>query len=205
MVATRTRPHNRIGFDSPQPDRPVLPQSERERGRLWSDIVFVAALALRGQLTSCDEAVVAAAATTLIDLERTRMRHDRAVAGSSTQSEAQDEFDRQSRGRWALEDDEDTTELDDLEARAEAMVKPTPTPVATPYVNATRFDEPEIFQQHAAEARERLEEDEARSPEAFRERVTTDRVLRYVEDVLRTGRAKASDIPPGEFWAFVKR
>ena len=203
MVATRTQPTNRIGFDSPQPDRPVLPQSERERGRLWSDIVFEAALALRGQLTSRDEAVVAAAATTLIDLERTRMRHDRAVAGSSSQSEAQDDFDRQSRGRWVSEDDEDTAELDDLEARAEAMVKPTP--VASPYVDATRFDEPEIFHRHAAEARECLEEDEARSPEAFRERVTTERVLRYVEDVLRMGRAKASDIRPGEFWAFVKR
>ena len=199
MVATRTQPHNRIGFDSPQPVRPELPQSERERGRLWSDIVFEAALALRGQLTSPDEAVVAAAATTLIDLERTRMRHDRAVAGSSSQSEAQDEFDRQSRGRWASEDDGDTAELDDLEARAEAMVKPAP------YVDATRFDEPEIFQQHVAEARERLEEDEARSPEAFRERVTTERVLRYVEDVLRMGKSNASDIRPGEFWAFVKR
>ena len=203
MVATRTQPHNRIGFESPQPVRPELPQSERERGRLWSDIVFEAALALRGQLTSCDEAVVAAAATTLIDLERTRMRHDRAVAGSSSQSEAQDDFDRQSRGRWNSEDDEDNAELDDLEARAEAMVKPPP--VATPYVDATRFDEPEVFQQHVAEARERLEEDEARSPEAFRERVTTERVLRYVEDVLRIGRAKASDIRPGGFWEFVKR
>ncbi len=203
MVGTRTQPHSRIGFDSPKPARPELPQSERERGRLWSDIVFEAALALRGQLTSSDEAVVAAAATTLIDLERTRMRHDRAVAGSSSQSEAQDEFDRQSHNRWASEDDVDTAELADLEARAEGMVKPTPVPV--PYVNATRFDEPEIFHRHATEARERLEEDEARSPEAFRERVTTDRVLRYVEDVLREGKSKASDIRPGEFWAFVKR
>ncbi len=202
MVSTRTQPHNRIGFESPRPGRPELPQTERERGRLWSDIVFEAALALRGQLTSCDEAVVAAAATTLIDLERTRMRHDRAVAGSSSQSEAQDEFDRQSHNRWDSEDSEEG-ELDDLEARAEAMVKPPQ--VATPYVDVTRFDEPEIFQRHVAEARERLEEDEARSPEAFRERVTTERVLRYVEDVLRIGRAKASDIRPGEFWAFVKR
>ena len=202
MVATRTQPHNRIGFDSLQPARPELPRSERERGRLWSDIVFEAALALRAQLSSCDQAVVAAAATTLIDLERTRMRHDRAVAGSSSQSEAQDDFDRESRNRWASEED-DGAELEDLEARAEEIVKPTP--VATPYVAATRFDEPEIFQRHAAEARERLEDEEARSPEAFRDRVTTEGVLRYVEDELRLGRLKASDIRPGGFWEFVKR
>ena len=202
MVTTRTQPHNRIGLDSPQPDRPELPRSERERGRLWSDIVFEAALALRAQLSSCDQAVVAAAATTLIDLERTRMRHDRAIAGSSSQSEAQDDFDRTSRNRWASEED-DSAELEDLEARAEAIVKPTP--VATPYVAATRFDEPEIFQQHVAEARECLEAEEARSPEAFRDRVTTEGVLRYVEDELRLGRLKASDVRPGGFWEFVKR
>ncbi len=185
MVATRTQPQNRIGFDSPQPVQPELPQSERERGRLWSDIVFEAALALRSQLTSRDEAVVAAAATTLIDLERTRMRHDRPVAGSSSQSEAQDEFDRQSRNRWDSEDDEGA-ELDDLEARAEAIVKPKP-------VGATHFDEPEIFQPHEAESREHPEEQDAQTLGAFREPVTTGRVLPSVEDELRPGR---SDVPP---------
>ena len=81
MVATQTR--NRMGahFDTPAPKR-ELPQTERERSKLWSDVVFDAVLALHNQLSSRSEAVVAAAANSILELERTRMRHDKSVAGT---------------------------------------------------------------------------------------------------------------------------
>ncbi len=47
MVATL--PMNRFGFDSPPAELPALPQSARERGRLWSDTVFQAVLVLKKQ------------------------------------------------------------------------------------------------------------------------------------------------------------
>ena len=86
---------NRLGahFDAPPATKLAVPKSERDRGRLWSDIVFDAVLALHGQLKSRSDSVVAAAANSIIELERTRMRHSQTVAGSSLDSEAQQEFD----------------------------------------------------------------------------------------------------------------
>ena len=97
MVATL--PVNRIGahYDSPPAELPELPASARERGRLWSDTVFQAVLALRHQLTHRDAAVVAAAANSILELERTRMRHGKLVAGSDEVSEEQLEFEADKR------------------------------------------------------------------------------------------------------------
>lgn len=94
MVAAQ--PVNRIGahFDSPPATRPVLPQGERARGQLWNDVVFDAILALRNQLTSRNETIAAAAANSILELERTRMRHNKCVAGSRSINEAQEEFER---------------------------------------------------------------------------------------------------------------
>ena len=78
---TTTLPINRIGTYLETP-RPVLPTTEIERGQLWSDVVFEAVLALRTQLGSHNEAISAGAASTILELERTRMRHDKNVAGS---------------------------------------------------------------------------------------------------------------------------
>ncbi len=87
MVATQ--PINRIGahFDSPPIPKRVLPATERERSHLWSDMVFDALLALHKQLDSRSEAVVAAAANSILELERTRMRHDQTVAGTRVELE----------------------------------------------------------------------------------------------------------------------
>jgi hypothetical protein len=78
---TTTLPINRIGTYLETP-RPVLPTTEIERGQLWSDVVFEAVLALRNQLSSHNETISAGAASTILELERTRMRHDKNVAGS---------------------------------------------------------------------------------------------------------------------------
>ena len=99
-----TLPVNRIGkhYDSPPPAKPVLPKTARERAQLWSDIVFEAALTLRDQLQSPIAAVAAEAAHALIDLERTRMRHNQAVSGSATGSEyLTEQIEREARNTGA--------------------------------------------------------------------------------------------------------
>ena len=78
MVATLL--HNRIAGELPM--RTALPDCERERGRLWNDAVLEAVLALQKQLGSRNEEIVAAAANSILELERTRMRHDKTVAGT---------------------------------------------------------------------------------------------------------------------------
>ena len=78
MVATLL--HNRIAGELPT--RTALPDCERERGRLWNDAVLEAVLALQKQLGSRNEEIVAAAANSILELERTRMRHDKTVAGT---------------------------------------------------------------------------------------------------------------------------
>ncbi len=95
-----TLPINRIGahFDSPPITRPVLPKGEQARGQLWSDVVFEAVLALRNQLTSRNESVAASAANSILELERTRMRHAKHLAGSRYVNEEQAEFERNPSG-----------------------------------------------------------------------------------------------------------
>ncbi len=92
-----TLPMNRLGFDSPPAELPELPLSARERGRLWSDTVFQAVLALKKQLTHRDADIVAAAANSILELERTRMRHGKLLAGSEEVSEAQLEYEEEQR------------------------------------------------------------------------------------------------------------
>ena len=75
-------PHNRIAGELPAETRMPLPACERERGRLWNDAVLEAVLALQKQLGSRNEEIVAAAANSILELERTRMRHDKTVAGT---------------------------------------------------------------------------------------------------------------------------
>ncbi len=100
MVATL--PFNRLAaqFDTPEPE---LPKTARGRGQLWSDAVFQAVLALKKQLRSPDARLAMAAATAIIDLEQTRMRHSSTLAGSEEVSDAQLEFEDEQRGETAAE------------------------------------------------------------------------------------------------------
>ena len=84
MVATLL--HNRIAGEIAPPLKTALPECERERGRLWNDVVLEAVLALRNQLGSRNEEIVAAAANSILELERTRMRHDKTVSGTRFQT-----------------------------------------------------------------------------------------------------------------------
>ena len=115
-----TVPLNRVGahFDSAPTSKLALPQGERARGQLWSDAVFEAVQALRIQLHSRSEPIAAAAANSILELERTRMRHDKCLAGSRNLNEDQDEFERNP--TCAEDDDDDDHELDEeLTARGD--------------------------------------------------------------------------------------
>ena len=130
MIATV--PLNRIGarFDPPPCARPALPQGERARGQFWSDAVFEAVQALRIQLHSRSEPIAAAAANSILELERTRMRHDKCLAGSRNTNEAQEEFEQNPSG---CDEDEDEDEDDDAGEIAE-----TDSDHGTPFENHAR-------------------------------------------------------------------
>ena len=100
MIATI--PMNRVGahFDPSPVELPELPQTARGRGQLWSDTVFQAVLALKKQLTHRDIAIAVAAANSILELERTRMRHGTFVAGSEEVSEAQLEYEAEQSGKF---------------------------------------------------------------------------------------------------------
>ncbi len=84
MIATLL--HNRIAGELAAPAKIELPECEHERGRLWNDAVLEAVLALKNQLGSRNEEIVAAAANSILELERTRMRHDKTVSGTRFQT-----------------------------------------------------------------------------------------------------------------------
>ena len=73
-VPARTRP-------TPTAELPALPTTPAGRAELFSQAVFAAVAALQKQLTDDDPAVVRAAAESILDLEKTRLRHGREVAG----------------------------------------------------------------------------------------------------------------------------
>ncbi len=177
MTATST--HNRIGThfaDSPATtaELPELPKSARERGRLWSDAVFQAVLALKQQLTHVDVGVVAAAANTIIALEQTRMRHGASVAGSEAESEAQLQFEAE--------------ELADREARAKRRAE-TAAPTVAPRSNGQASAE------HAREASAAFENDGMPLPMP---------PVTFVASILDTCGLQANEIPAGGFMAFLR-
>ena len=179
MTATST--HNRIGAhfaDSPATtaELPELPKSARERGRLWSDAVFQAVLALKQQLTHVDVGVVAAAANTIIALEQTRMRHGASVAGSEAESEAQLQFEAE--------------ELAEREARAKRRAETAaPTPTVAPRSNGQASAE------HAREASAAFENDGMPLPMP---------PVTFVASILETCGLQPKEIPAGGFMAFLR-
>ena len=64
-----------------EPEAPNPPPTPAELGRVWSGAVFAAIAALQAQLTADDPAVARAAANSILDLEKTRLRHGRELAG----------------------------------------------------------------------------------------------------------------------------
>jgi hypothetical protein len=81
MTATAPPPvHNRISQHLPPP----LPATSEERQAAWADAVFAAARYYQRQLAHPDPAVAERAARAIFDLEKTRLRHGRDLAGTPT-------------------------------------------------------------------------------------------------------------------------
>ena len=139
MVATL--PINRIGFDSHriEAELPPLPKSSRERGELWSDAVLHAVLTLKRHLTHQDAAIAMGAANSILELERTRIRHGRNVAGSEIVTEARRQFD-----------EEESRRHDRMEAKPEVV--------------AGARTEDQAFAEHVAEMTEYSEDDPLGAP-----------------------------------------
>ncbi len=182
---------NRIGahFDSPPTAKPAVPKSERERGRLWSDVVFDAVLALHGQLASRSEAVVAAAANSILELERTRLRHGKNVAGSTHRTDAQEEHDEM----YQLPPLSGTSRKPEVERKPKVAKPVLPPAPAKPLGNAT------LLKLHADEAIEVLTELAAKTPEKYRKPVTREGAEAYVLSICEEYRIGLAQIPPGEF------
>ena len=191
MVATQ--PVNRIGahFDSPPVPKRVLPKTEHERGKLWSDIVFDAVLALHNQLNSRSEAVVAAAANSIMELERTRLRHSNNLAGSTHKSDRQQDLD---------EDLHQTLEpLPSTRRKPPAETKPKPPKPTLPPPPANPLDDATLLRMHAEEIFDELVASDKKWPEHSRRPMTMDRAREYVEAICEEYHVELSQIPPGEF------
>lgn len=89
---TATIPHpvaNRIAGqfpDTPAPSVP-LPTTAEDRRTLWQDALAAASIFYMSRLRHRDPAVAAEAAHAIYDLEKTRLRHGRALAGTSESRE----------------------------------------------------------------------------------------------------------------------
>ena len=173
MIATPT--HNRIAthFQSPEPE---LPKSARERGKLWSDTVFQAILALKAQLRSPDAHIVMAAANSILEMERTRMRHAKDLAGSQHVSEAQEEFEAEEREVR----ESDRARRDQL-AAAKARVKVAVAPTLADHARAARA----VFEQ--------MDRD-----------MTEAESLEFTEGFLKHLGRKAGDVSESEFAAILR-
>lgn len=89
MAATTppdTIPVNRIAGHLPTapaaPSPAPLPATPEERQQLWADTLAAALLALQTRLAHRDPAVVERAVFAILDLEKTRLRHGRGLAGT---------------------------------------------------------------------------------------------------------------------------
>ncbi len=182
-----TLPMNRVGhyFDAAATEEPELPKSARERGRLWSDTVFQAVLALRKQLASRDDATAAAAANSILELERTRMRHGQRVAGSEEVSEAQEEYEA-----------EQDRAAERFRVRRAEAAQPVSMPAETaPPPEPKRPDRPALAG-HVREAGAMFEQ--AGHP------MTAVEGMKFVEGILERLGLEARDVPQGGFVALLR-
>lgn len=82
MLATAPPIHNRIARQFAPASIPV-PATPDGKQAAWGDAVFAAAMFFQARLAHPDPAVAERAALVLIDLEKTRLRHGRDLAGAT--------------------------------------------------------------------------------------------------------------------------
>ena len=176
MTATLPFTHNRIATHLPTPES-ELPKSARERGKLWSDTVFQAVLALKAQLRSPDATVVMAAANAILEMERTRMRHAKHLAGSEHISEAQEEFEAEEQ-RAVEAQAARRAEIAETQAIPTAPVRAAPSAALAAHARGVRT-----------------------ATEGSGTPMTECQSLSFTASMLRKMGLQAEDVPPGKFAA----
>lgn len=85
MTATQTNPAtvNRIAGHLPADPTPTVPATPQERRDLWQDSLAAAMLFFKGRLAHRDPDVAGDAAHAIFNLEMTRIRHGRDIAGTA--------------------------------------------------------------------------------------------------------------------------
>jgi hypothetical protein len=144
MLATAPQLHNRIaGHFAPAP-LPV-PATPEGKQAVWGEAVFAAALFYQARLAHPDPEVAERAARAIFDLEKTRLRHGREVAGSpATKTEDTSRSRRDARGttRGTI------GEMPTLDKYGTMEPLPDLTPIEEPgrdYEDAEVDDEPAEF------------------------------------------------------------
>jgi hypothetical protein len=91
MTATAPPPlSNRIAGYLPPTPLPVPPTPEA-KGEAWGNAIFAAVLFYQGRLADPDPDVAERAARALFEMERTRLRHNRDLAGSTVPPQPADD------------------------------------------------------------------------------------------------------------------
>ncbi len=129
MLATAPQLHNRIaGHFAPAPI-PVPPTPEGKQAA-WGDAVFATMMFYQRQLAHPDERVAERAARAIFDLEKTRLRHGREVAGTMAEERADpspENVEARPEPAWDEEEitaNDEPAEFDERERAAiEAMVR----------------------------------------------------------------------------------
>ena len=183
MTATLPFAQNRIASHFPTPE-PELPKSARERGRLWSDTVFQAVLALKLQLRSPDAQVVMASANAILEMERTRMRYAKNLAGSESVSDAQEEFEAEEQ---RADEAQAVRRAEIAAARAERELVSTAPMRAGPSP---------ALAAHARDART--------ATEGSATPMTERQSLAFTAEMLDRMELEAEDVPPGKFAATMR-
>ncbi len=166
MLATAPQLHNRIAGQFAPAPIPV-PATPEGKQAAWGEAVFAAALFYQSQLAHPDERVAERAARALFDLEKTRLRHGRDLAGATEPKATDDTVRARDDDRPKLptkadverlgtiaklamdcdafdgldDDDEDEFDLDSLpppQTEEEAVEAFAATPLFAPIVAAAR-------------------------------------------------------------------
>ncbi len=157
MLAFAPPLHNRIAnhFTPAPPPRPV-PDAPKDKPAAWDEVVLAAAVFYQARLAHPDADAAERAAKAIFDLEKTRLRHGREVAGSpATKTEDTSRSRRDARG---------TTqgtigEMPTLDKYGSMEPLPDLTPIEEPgkhYEDAEFDDEPAEFDERERAAIEAM-------------------------------------------------
>jgi hypothetical protein len=221
-METETTPNRMSGYFAAAQARPQLPKTDQERHAVLTDCVMAAIIAMRELLYCGDPQIVMMAADKILDVERTRIRHDRNVSGCKPplqkidfdelnqgmmpQSQrahaapASDSAAMQSLGADGIEGMFKNLEklfgINDDDDEMEEEVAPPPAKPAPAYAKS----EDEALAWHAAEMRSCMSKAAKMEPGSSLREISETEAMTIVRDHLKKWQFAATAIPKGGFW-----